>query len=345
MPTTGRHHHCSQAAVDFTPAQRDVSRVTRASRRRFGLVALSALALMVTPPGLLQAPTTAWAASSPCEGDPEQPTGRRPAPASVSAGLAAPFGYQAGALDQQAVLADVVQVVTKQASELELEGCYREKPGQIALRVDFLSPYEFLVVSLFDHDPARRDALLDQYVTDPQGAIKALGDAYPSTRAQAAMATYAYFDLASGHIRVNAAKVPPDEIRRVLVHEFWHAMPLARTWTAPDGRTLRASGFWLQEQRTGRRAWVPLVDRRGLPYASYLLDEAMATLMETRYAGPSRFARHDLDDVQQFLDRLIGVAGAETVLGTYLHSQPYEIGELAEAHRASFPELEIVAQP
>jgi hypothetical protein len=309
-------------------------------------VALSALALMAAPPTtLFEVPSTAWAATSPCEGDPEQPAGRRPAPASVSAGLAEPFGYQAGAFDQQAVLADVVQAVKRQASELELEGCYREKPAQIASRVDFLSPYEFLVVSLFDQDPARRDALLDQYVTDPKGAIKALGDAYPSTRAQAAMATYAYFDLASGHIRVNAARVPADEVRRVLVHEFWHAMPLARTWTADDGRTLRASGFWLQEQRAGHRSWVPLEDRRGLPYASYLMDEAMATLMENRYAGPSRFARHDLEDVQQFLDRLIGVAGTGAVLNNYLHSQPYEIGELAEAHRSSFPELETMARP
>jgi hypothetical protein len=300
---------------------------------------------MVAPPMLFGAPGTAWAAGLPCVGDPDERIARRPAPASVAAGLAAPFGYQPGAIDQQAVLADVVQAVRTQVSELDLDACYRDKPASIAAHVDFLSPYEFLVVSLFDQDPARRDALLDQYARDPQGAIKALGDAYPSTRSQAALATYAYFDLASGRIRVNAATVPPDEIRRVLVHEFWHAMPLARTWTAADGRTVRASGFWLQEQRDGRRTWVPLEDRRGLPYASYLMDEAMATLMETRYAGPSRFARHDLEDVQKFLDRLIGVAGADTVLDNYLHSQPYEIGELAEAHRASFPELEIVARP
>jgi hypothetical protein len=198
---------------------------------------------------------------------------------------------------------------------------------------------------MFDQDPARRDALLDQYLVDPRGAIHAVGEAFPSTHGQAVLATYAYYDLAAGRIRVNAAKVPPADIRRVLVHEFWHAMPLARTWTASDGRTLRASGFWLQEQRAGRRTWVPMEDQQGLPYASYMLDEAMATLMETRYAGPSRFARPDLLEVQRFLDRLIGVAGAGTVMGDYLHSQPYQLGALAEAHRASFPELEPIAGP
>jgi len=186
---------------------------------------------------------------------------------------------------------------------------------------------------------------LDQYRTDPKGAIKALGDAYPSTRAQATLATYAYFDLASGHIRVNTAQVPPADFRRVLVHEFWHAMPQARTWTASDGKTLRASGFWVQEHQAGRRSWVPVEDRQGLPYASYLMDEAMATLMETRYAGPAKFPRSDLDEVQGFLDKLIGVAGSSVVMTEYLQSQPYEIGNLAETHRASFPELEPIARP
>jgi hypothetical protein len=345
MPTTGRHLYCSQGSqlvADVTQARQ---RTVRLDRRRFGLLALSALAVGLAPVPSLSAPSPAWAAAAPCDGDPEQPSARRPAPAAVAAGLNEPFAYKAEAIDQQAVLADVVQVVGKQAADLNLEACYHAKPARIAAHVDFLSPYEFLVVSLFDQDPAKRDALLDQYVVDPQTAIKALDEAYPSTRAQAAMATYAYYDLASGHIRINAAKIPPEEIRRVLVHEFWHAMPVARTWTASDGRTLKASGFWLQEQRAGRRTWVPMEDRRGLPYASYLMDEAMATLMETRYAGPSRFARHELDEAQQFLDRLIGVAGANAVLGDYLRSQPYEIGELAEAHRDSFPALEIVARP
>lgn len=341
MPTSERQHHCYRQTADFTSGRSGTGRL---SRRRFGLVAVSALAVALAPSSPFVAPEVAWAAS-PCESEPEQATVRPVAPAGVAAGLAEPFAYAPGVLDQPAILADVVQVVGKQAAELDLEGCYREKPARIAGRVDFLSPYEFLTHTLFDQDPARRDALLEQYAVDPKGAIKALGEAYPSTRAQAAMASYAYFDLASARIRVNAAKVPPAEIRRVLVHEFWHAMPQARTWTAPDGRIMRASGFWLQEQRAGRRTWVPMEDRRGLPYASYLLDEAMATLMETRYAGPSRFARPDVQEVQGFLDRLIGAAGAGAVMGDYLHSQPYELGALAESHRASLPELEVVARP
>jgi len=302
-------------------------------------------ALLVAVAAMLTGVMSAYAAAAPCDSDPEQPASRPVAPASVAAGLSEPFALAPGAIDQQAVLAEVVGAVQKQANELNLDACYREKPARIAARVDFLSPYEFLVVSTFDQDPAHRDALLDQYRVDPKGAIKALGEAYPSTRAQATMASYAYYDLASGRIRVNAAQVPPSEIRRVMVHEFWHAMPMARTWTAPDGRTLRASGFWLQEQRAGRRTWVPVEDRQGLPYASYLMDEAMATLMETRYAGPSKFPRPDLDQVEGFFDKLIGVAGSGTVMTDYLHSQPYEIGTLAETHRASFPELEPMARP
>jgi hypothetical protein len=302
-------------------------------------------ALLVTLAAALTGARPALAAAGPCDSDLEQPSVKPVAPASVAEGLGEPFAFPAGAIDRQAVLADVVAAVEKQASELNLDSCYREKPARIAGHVDFLSPYEFLVVSLFDQDAARRDVLLDQYKTDARGAIKALGDAYPSTRAQAALTSFAFFDQANGHIRVNAARVPPAEIRRILVHEMWHAMPIARTWTGQDGRTMRASGFWLQERRAGVRSWVPLEDRQGLPYASYMLDEAMATLMENRYAGPSKFARADLTEVEQFLDKLIGVAGPGAVFADYLHSQPYEIGSLAETHRASFPELEPIARP
>jgi len=159
------------------------------------------------------------------------------------------------------------------------------------------------------------------------------------------MTSFAYYDVNSDRIRVNTARVPQDQLRRVLVHELWHAMPHSRTWTKTDGRTLRASGFWLQEQRDGKRLWIPLEDRRGLPYASYLMDEAMATYMETKYAGPSQYARPDLLEVQSFIGKLIGVDGNQAVMQQYLDSQPYEIGALAEAHRSSFPELELVARP
>lgn len=290
-------------------------------------------------------PSTAYAAGAPCDSEPEQAAARPVAQPAVAADLSDPFKYVPVQIDQPALLAEVAQVVRAQAAEGAADPCYHEKPARIAARVDFLSPFEFLVYSMFDQEPAKRDALLDQYGSDPRGAIKQLGEAFPSTRAQATLAAFAYYDVTSDRIRVNAAKVPPEHLRRVLVHEFWHAMPRMRTWTEPDGRTLRASGFWLQEQRAGRRLWVPVEDRRGLPYASYLLDEAMATLMETRYAGPSQFSRRELEDVQRFLDRLIGVAGSGAVLREYLESRPYELGALTEAHRSSFPELEIVARP
>jgi len=308
-------------------------------------VAVRLLPVLVAVLAVWSQPTVAKAAAAPCEVDPERQPVRAVAPAGVAANLSEPFTYVPAEIDRATLLADVAGAVRSQAAEGSADPCYLEKPARIAARVDFLSPFEFLVVSIFDQDPAKRDALLDQYATDPQGAIKGLGEAFPSTRAQATMTALAYYDLSSDRIRVNAARVPPEQLRRVLVHEFWHAMPRARTWTEPDGRTLRASGFWIQERRVGRRAWIPVEDRRGLPYASYLLDEAMAGLMETRYAGPSSFARGDLLEVQQFLGRLMGLAGNEAVVRPYLDSRPYEIGALAEAHRSSFPELEVVARP
>lgn len=302
-------------------------------------------AMLVLATALLVPPSVAWAAAAPCDVDPERPATRPVAPAEIAADLGEPFKYVPTSTDRAALLAEVAEVVRAQAASASADPCYLDKPARIAGRVDFLSPFEFLVVTIFDQDPERRDTLLDQYARDPRGAIKQLGEAFPSTRAQATMAAFAYYDLNSDRIRVNAARVPPEDLRRVLVHEFWHAMPRARTWTEPDGRTLRASGFWLQEQRNGPRLWIPVEDRRGLPYASYLLDEAMATLMETRYAGPSRFARGDLLEVQRFLGKMMDLVGSPAVLRPFLESRPYELGALAEAHHASFPELEIVARP
>ena len=315
----------------------------RIPRNRPGAVGM--LATLVAALIMFANPPTARAAAAPCDVDPERPAARTVAPSEVAADLSEPFKYVPAQIDRAAVLADVVAVVRAQAAEGVADPCYLEKPARIASRVDFLSPFEFLVVTIFDQEPEKRDALLDQYVGDPRGAIKQLGEAFPSTRAQATMAAFAYYDVNSDRVRVNMARVPPEQLRRVLVHEFWHAMPRARTWTEPDGRTLRASGFWLQEQRHGRRVWVPVEDRRGLPYASYLLDEAMATLMEMKYAGPSPYARTDLLEVTGFLGRLMGVAGSEAVFRQYLESRPYELGTLTEAHQASFPELVVVARP
>jgi hypothetical protein len=313
------------------------------SRHSPGIV--HAFAAMVMLSATLAPPSVVRAAAAPCDSDPDRPSARVPAPVAVSSGLTGPFKYTPVDLDRAAVLDEVADVVQGQAEALGVSGCYLGKPDRIAQRVDFLSPFEFLVVSTFDSDPARRDGLLDQYAVDPTGAIKGLGDAYPSPRSEATLASYAYYDVGSDRIRLNAARVPADQLRRVLVHEFWHAMPRARTWTEPDGRTVRASGFWLQEQREGRRTWVPVEDRQGLPYASYLLDEAMATYMENQYAGPQPYARAEVGEVQQFIGRLMSAAGSDAVLGSYLESRPYEIGKLAEANRSSLPELDLIARP
>jgi hypothetical protein len=159
------------------------------------------------------------------------------------------------------------------------------------------------------------------------------------------LATYAYYDLDADRIFVNVAQVPQAELRRVLVHESWHAMPRLSTWTDQSGTPLRASGFWSQEHRAGPRAWLPVEDRGDLPYEPYLLNEGMATLMETRYAGPSRFAQKDVVQVQQFLAHLMEVAGPRDVMRSYLESKPDGLVAVVNAHRESLPELQPLAHP
>jgi len=295
----------------------------------------------MTLAGLSQ-PTPVAAAS--CAGEAPAAPARPFAPAATAADLPAPFGYRPDGMDRATLLAEVADVVRGQAVDLGAAGCYLEKPTAIAEGVDFLSPYEFLVVTMYEQDHARRDALLDQYASDPRGAIKALAEHYPSNRSQSIMMNYAYFDIGSDRIRVNAAHVPVTDLRRVLVHEFWHAMPDTRVWRESADRTVRANGFWLQERRGTVPVWLPVEDRGGLPYQSYLLDEAMATMMETRYAGPSPMARRELDEVQTYLSRLMTLAGPAEVLETYLASEPHELEVLTEEHRSSFPDLEPLAR-
>lgn len=194
------------------------------------------LALTVT---LLTWPGQANAASE-CQDTPEHPATRPVAPPGVGADLPAPFTYRPNVQEHIAALRDTIDIVRRQAADLGVEACYREKPAEIASRVQFLSPFEFLVMTMFEHEPGKRDALLNQYQTDPQAAIKGLGEAFPSTSGQATLTTLAYYDVASDRIRVNAAQVPSSELRRVLVHEFWHAMPMSRAWPEQDGRTRRA---------------------------------------------------------------------------------------------------------
>ena len=74
-------------------------------------------------------------------------------------------------------------------------------------------------------------------------------------------------------------------------------------------------------------------------------DEAMATLMETRYAGPQKHARPELLEVQGYLDKLMSVASRDDVLRAYLGSQPDALAQITESHRSQFPELEVLARP
>lgn len=289
--------------------------------------------------------SVAWAQQAECSGNPSPIETRPAAPVSNAADLPAPFGYQPGSVDRAAVLRDVADVVKQQATGLGVDACYQQKAPAIAQRIDFLSPAEFLIVSLYGQDIPRRNALLDRYASDPKGAIGELAQVAPTPRAQMILATYAFYDIDSDRIFVNAAQVPPAELRRVLVHESWHAMPRLNSWTDQAGTPFRASGFWSQEHGAGSRAWLPVEDRGDLPYEAYLLNEGMATLMETRYAGPSRFAQKDVVQVQQFLAHLLDVAGPRDVMRSYLESKPDALVAIVNAHRDSLPELQPLAHP
>jgi hypothetical protein len=280
-----------------------------------------------------------------CRGNPNPIATRPVAPVANAANLAAPFGYQPADLDRAAVLRDVTDAVEQQAAALGIDACYQQKIPDIAQRTDFLSPAEFLIVSLYPRDTARRDALLDRYATDPHGVVADLAPTAPTPRAQMILATYAFYDLDADRIYVNVAQVPPSELRRVLVHESWHAMPHLSSWTDQAGTPFRASGFWSQVRRSGSRAWLPVEDRGNLPYEPYLLNESMASLMEARYAGPSRFAQKDVLQVQQFLSHLMDVAGPRNVMRSYLESQPDGLVALVDTYRDSLPELQLTTHP
>jgi hypothetical protein len=267
------------------------------------------------------------------------------APVALAADLPQPFGYHPADLDQAAVSREVADVVKRQAEDVGADPCFQQKAQAVAQRIAFLSPFEFLVMSYYEQDPVRRDTLLDRYATDPQGAIAEVAQIAPMPRAQMLMATYAYYSVESDRVLVNVAQVPPSELRRVLVHESWHAMPRTRTWTDVGGVGTRVSGFWTQERRAATRVWVPTEDRDELPFEPYLLNEAMATLMETRYAGPSRFVQKDVEEVRVFLEHLMAVSGPEDVMRTYLDSQPDGFVAVVDAHRNSLPELEALARP
>lgn len=312
--------------------------------RRAVIERIAAVAASLTlAPALASRPVAA--ASGSCVNDSE-PIQRRPvAPATLAANVPDPFGYRPDATDRAAVLREVRDIVRDQAAEMGVEACYLEKPAQIVQRIQFLSPFEFLVSSLYEQDPTRRDGLLDRYAADSDGALREIAPIAPSPRSQMTLATYAYYDIDADRVLVNVAHVPSAELRRVLVHEAWHAMPRIATWSDTGGGSFRASGFWTQEKRSGPRAWMPVENRGDLPFEAYLLNEAMATLMETRYAGPSRFAQKDVEQVRRFTEHLMQVSGPAEVLRPYLESRPAGLVALVDQHRASLPEIQPIAHP
>ena len=249
--------------------------------------------------------------------------------------LPTPFALPARELDRAGVLREVTSVVSRQAREVGAPTTYAARVGPIAERVDFLHPFQFLVTSYFERDPARRDALLAAYAREPAAAIRELGPAFPSPRAEMILNTLAYYDVSADRIRVNLGRITPDDAARVLVHEFWHALPDLRTWKGEDGATLRTTGFWTQRLTSEQGIWQPLDDTDGLPHPAYLLNEAMATQMEVRYAGPTKFKRPDLDGANGYLARLSETAGSADVMEAYLRSRPGELHELAEQHQAA----------
>jgi hypothetical protein len=320
------------------------ARPARRLTRRAALARIGAAgAVLAILPSLEIA--SASAQQVPCVGEGPSTPRRQVAPVALAAGLPEPFGYRPDETDRVAVLRDVEDIVRSQAAEVGAEACYLEKVLSIAQAISFLSPFEFLVTSLYESDPARRDALLDLYAADPAAAAREAAPLVTSPRAQMTMTTFGYYDVNSDRVLVNTAHLPPAELRRVLVHESWHAMPRIASWTNAQGTTCRTSGFWTQERHAGPRTWMPVEGRGDLPYEPYLLNEGMATLMETRYAGPSRFAARDVEQVRRFLEHLMEVSGPQAVMEPYLSSKPAGLVALVDQHRASLPELQPLAHP
>lgn len=249
-----------------------------------------------------------------------------------------PFAPSPRSLDRGGLLGEVNTVVSRQVQEVGAPAEYARRIGPIAERVDFQAPFEFLVTSYFEREPARRDALLDLYARGPRRAISELGPTFPTPHAEMILSTFACYDVNADRIRVNLGSVPEHEAARVLVHEFWHALPDLRTWDAGTGAIFRATGFWTQRRRPDAVIWDPVDEVNGLPVSPYLLNEAMATRMEVRYAGPLRFERPDLEPADSFLTRLTAAAGAADVMHAYLGSQPVELTELVSRHRAALSE-------
>jgi hypothetical protein len=298
-------------------------------RRLLGRLALAAGALALWPSESLAA---------------MGPLGPEPGGVRRAAGELPPtFAPPARPLDRTAALAEARAVVARQAGEVGASPAHVARVAAVAERTSFQDPYEFLVTSYFERDPDRRDALLALYARDPRAAVRELGPAFPSPRAEMILATLAYYDIEADRVRVNLGRVTETDATRVLVHELWHALPDVRTWRDGAGLTHRATGFWSQARRPGAATWEAEDDPRGLPYAPYLLNEALAARMEAAHAGPPPFTRPDLEAASGFLARLIEAAGPQEVMRTYLASDPAALRELARRHRAAVPEIDAPA--
>jgi hypothetical protein len=319
------------------PAIRQSNRRPDRRRRRLLAVGLGgALSALVAPDALVRVAKAAAPAGCPAQRPSEPP---RIAAPSAAEGLPRPFAFQPWRDDPRKLLGRTAEAVVAQADASGVDACFRSKPASIVERVDLLSPFEFLAIASTGADREERDALLAAYERDPREAIRRLGPLYPSPKGEMLLATLAYYDVDADRIRVNLGMVGQDLAPRVLVHEFWHAMPDARAWDGAGGEAFRATGFWTHERKPGTRTWVPLDDANGLPFPPYLLDEAMATAMETRFAGPPPRPRPDLDAAQRFLDRLMAVAGQADVMRAYLDSRPADLKAMVESHRAELADV------
>src|SRR5207249_8044696 len=160
-----------------------------------------------------------------------------------TASLSRPFQAAAWPVDHAALLADAQRRAADELAQSDAPACYAAMLPSIASRVAFLSPFEFLVVGYYDHDPATRDALLRLYRDDPQQAERRLSGIWPSPRAEMLVRTRAFFDLDTNQVYLNTGAVEPELATNVLVHEFWHALANVRLSRAADGTLSRTTGF------------------------------------------------------------------------------------------------------
>lgn len=294
-------------------------------------ISFGRLTFTVLAAGLLWPARPSLAEETPCQRAPEAVTVVVAAPDDPrTASLPIPFRTEPWAFDPEELLAISQGKAAEALDGLGAPRCYSAQLPNIAGRVAFLAPFEYLVVGYYDRDWATRDALLRLYREDPHGAVRRVSGIWPSPRAEMLVRAPAFFDLDMNQIYVNPAAVSANYAVNVLVHEFWHALADIRLARAADGAMTRTTGFWSEIRSPGSHGWRPVDDEIEGGVPTYLMNEAVAIEMEVVATGKQHATmRPDLAEAVEALRELFAQSGRSWVLRLYLESRSDELKALA----------------